>query len=211
MYLSRVKIDAKNRKKISHLIDLSAYHAWVEEAFPFEFRQHERSRKLWRIDTLNGEKYLLVVSEEKPDLQLLEKYGVIGSAETKEYDSFLNSLQTGMCCRFRAVLNPVVSISDPGKKRGRVVPEVTIENQMDYLLRHSAKNGFSLTKDDFVITERSYENWHKGNERLRLSKAAYEGTLKIVDADQFRITLTHGIGKKKAYGFGMMTVIPIKE
>lgn len=211
MYLSRVKIDTDNRKKIRNLVDLSAYHAWVEESFPYEFEHHERSRKLWRIDYLNGEKYLLIVSTEKPDHHLLEKYGVPGSAETKDYDSYLSSLKSGMNCRFRVVLNPVVSTFQSGKKRGRVVPEVTVENQREFLLKRSLKNGFSLSEDDFTITERGYENWHKGNEHLRLSKAAYEGILKIVDPDQFRITLTHGIGKKKAYGFGMMTVIPIRE
>ena len=44
---------------------------------------------------------------------------------------------------------------------------------------------------------------------LRLAYVEYEGILEISDADKFRKTLTEGIGKKKAYGFGMMTVIPI--
>ncbi|NLQ94475.1 type I-E CRISPR-associated protein Cas6/Cse3/CasE, partial [Streptococcus mutans] len=31
------------------------------------------------------------------------------------------------------------------------------------------------------------------------------------DVDRFRKVLTEGIGKKKAYGFGMMTVIPVGD
>ena len=44
---------------------------------------------------------------------------------------------------------------------------------------------------------------------IRLNKATYEGTLKVTDEKLFYNTLTSGIGKKKAYGFGMMTVIPL--
>jgi CRISPR system Cascade subunit CasE len=43
---------------------------------------------------------------------------------------------------------------------------------------------------------------------IRLSKATYEGILRVTDKDLFYHTLTDGIGKKKAYGFGLMTVIP---
>ena len=46
---------------------------------------------------------------------------------------------------------------------------------------------------------------------IRLSKATYEGILTITDKNQFIKTLTRGFGKKKAYGFGMMTVIPEKK
>ena len=87
MYFSRVEIDTQNRRKIKDLTHLGAYHNWVESSFPWEFEQGFRSRKLWRIDSLQGKKYLLLVSEEKPDIKSLEKYGVPGSAQTKLYDN----------------------------------------------------------------------------------------------------------------------------
>ena len=43
-----------------------------------------------------------------------------------------------------------------------------------------------------------------------MSKAVYQGVLTISDEDVMRKTLLDGIGKKKAYGFGMMTVIPLE-
>ena len=45
---------------------------------------------------------------------------------------------------------------------------------------------------------------------LDLAMATYEGNLVVTDKEKFIKTLTEGIGKKKAYGFGMMTVIPIE-
>ncbi|WP_327795969.1 type I-E CRISPR-associated protein Cas6/Cse3/CasE, partial [Tetragenococcus koreensis] len=169
----------------------------------------ERSRKLWRVDQLKGKQYLLVVSPDKPDLHLFEKYGVAGSARSKDYDSFLHSLTDDMRVRFKIVLNPVISKKQDGKQRGRVVPYLSEEDQLTFLLERSEKNGFLLNTEDFFITERSFEVLKKNRQKnLRLSKVTYEGVLTIKDATIFRKTLTAGFGKKKAYGFGMMTVIP---
>ncbi|GMA46889.1 type I-E CRISPR-associated protein Cas6/Cse3/CasE [Tetragenococcus muriaticus] len=209
MYLSQVEVDNNDRYKIQDLTHLGAYHNWVEQSFPNEVALTERSRKLWRIDQLNGKQYLLVVSSDKPDLQLLETYGVKGSARTKEYGSFLSSLDDGMKARFKVVLNPVISKKQEVSRRGRVFPYLSEEDQLNFLLNRAEKNGFLLNAEDFFITERSFEVLKKSRQKdLRLSKVTYEGILEISDVHTFRKTLTEGLGRKKAYGFGMMTVIP---
>ncbi len=210
MYLSRVEIDVRNRRKIKDLTHLGAYHNWVECSFPNEWKESIRSRKLWRIDTLQGRRYLLLVSEEKPDLEKLEKYGIHGSAQTKSYDKFLTSITEGGIYRFRVTLNPVKSISRGEGKRGRVVPEITATQQLRYLEERADQLGFELIPDEYQIVERGWETFRKqGQEMIRLSKATYEGLLKITNRDVFYHTLTRGVGKKKAYGFGLMTVIPV--
>lgn len=214
MYLSRVRIDEDNRQKISKLNHLGAYHNWVEQSFPDEINSGIRSRKLWRIDILKGEKYLLVVSEAKPEISLLEKYGVPHSGQFKSYGDFINHLENGITARFRVTLNPVMAVST-GKssgKRGRIVPHVTVDQQLQYLKQKSLVNGFSLKDDEFIITERSFELLKKSNQKaLRISKVSYEGNLKITDIEKFRKSLIHGIGKKKAYGCGLLTVIPERK
>ncbi|MBR3242128.1 MAG: type I-E CRISPR-associated protein Cas6/Cse3/CasE [Parasporobacterium sp.] len=210
MYLSRVEIDSQNRRKISDLTHLGAYHNWVESSFPAQFKEGTRSRKLWRIDTLQGKKYLLLMSKEKPDLDILEKYGVAGSAETKSYDRFLESIEEGRIYKFRVTLNPVKSLSRGEGKRGRVVPEITAKQQIQYLEERANKHGFELIPDELQIVERGWEPFGKqGQKMIRLSKATFEGALKVTDKTVFYRTLTEGIGKKKAYGFGLLTVIPV--
>lgn len=209
MYLSRVIIDSQDRRKIKDLTHLGAYHNWVESSFPEEFREKTRSRKLWRIDTLRGEKYLMLVSEKEPDKQRFEKYGVPGSAETKDYNKFLQTIGEGQNYRFRVTLNPVKAISQGTGKRGRIVPEITAEQQLQFLESRADKLGFKLIPNEYRIVERSWEPFRKqGQKMIRLSKATYEGILRVTDKDLFYHTLTDGIGKKKAYGFGLMTVIP---
>lgn len=211
MYLSRVELDARNRQKIRDLTHVGAYHSWVENSFPEEEKRGERSRKLWRLDTLHGKKYLLVLSESEPDLEELEKYGVYGTAQTKSYDAFLRNIQAGKLYRFRAVLNPEHSQAIGPNERGRVFPEVTVNQQLAYLERRAEKNGFELLPKEYTITDRCYVVLKKnGQKPVHLCQVAYEGVLRVKDTEVFRHALMHGIGRKKAYGFGLMTVIPME-
>ncbi|MCH4039043.1 MAG: type I-E CRISPR-associated protein Cas6/Cse3/CasE [Lachnospiraceae bacterium] len=210
MYLSRVELDSQNRQKISDLTHVGAYHSWVENSFPDE--QGVRSRKLWRLDVLQNKTYLLIVSVGKPDLTRLEKYGVPGSAETKDYDHFLNSIKEGQSYRFRAVLNPVHSVSNRAEGRGKVYPEITVKQQLEFLEKRAASNGFELISDQYTITDRRFVVLKKSGQRpVKLSRVAYEGVLRVQDIELFRNALMQGIGRKKAYGFGMMTVIPVEK
>ncbi len=93
MFLSRVERANNNRQQIKSLTHLGAYHDWVEQSFPEEMKQGERLRHLWRLDQIAGREYLLILSQNKPDLQALSRYGVPGTEMTKNYDQFLNQLQ----------------------------------------------------------------------------------------------------------------------
>lgn len=212
MYISRVQLDTNNRQKIRHLTHLGAYHDWVERSFPQEIKCGERTRKLWRIDQLNGKEYLLIVSQSSPDLTALCRYGVVGTAATKDYEPFLNMLKTDMTCRFRIVLNPVIADADGIQmgERGRIKPHITVKQQMKYLKDRAEMHGFLLYDEEYIIKERDFAIWRKGKDHIRLSRVAYEGMLHIKDANLFRHLLTEGMGKKKAYGFGLMTVIPLE-
>ena len=51
--------------------------------------------------------------------------------------------------------------------------------------------------------------FHKGASRQTVSirSVTYEGALAVTDAELFKKLLTEGIGRGKAYGLGLMTVI----
>lgn len=211
MYISRVEIDSTDRKKLRELSHLGAYHNWVEQSFPEEWEKHIRTRKLWRIDRLQHRHYLLIVSETAPDLERLELYGVQGTAQTKSYDSFLQSLRSGRQYRFKLTANAVKSEADRSRKRGRVRPLLNREEQLQFILERAEKNGFSVRPESVIMTESGRETLKKGNDRaVKLLSVTYEGVLEIIDKAVFIQTLTDGIGKKKAYGFGLMTVIPVE-
>ncbi len=212
MNISRVEIDIENRRKIKNLTHLGAYHNWVEQSFPDEIDKKERTRKLWRVDRLHGKNYLIIISQEKPDIRALEKYGVEGSGQTKPYDDYLNHLKTGDRMRFRVTLNPSITRSKGSGNRGETKPHVTMKHQLQYLMERSEKNGFTLKENEYTIVERGYETFRKRDQRpIRWIKVVYEGILTINNKEVFSKTLIEGFGKHKAYGFGMMTVMPIND
>lgn len=207
-YISRVEIDTRNRRKILELSHLGAYHNWVEKSFPEEFAAGQRSRKLWRIDLLNRHSYLLIVSQSEPDMTQLEAYGVPGTGQCKSYDAFLQSLMYGQKMSFRLTANPVRSVKQDDR-RGKVYPHVTAGQQLEYLEKRAEGLGFALADNDYQIVRRDFPILRKkGGKTIKLARAIYEGNLIIENADIFRKTLTEGVGKEKAYGFGMMTVVP---
>lgn len=207
MYLSRVEIDINNRRKVKDLTHMGAFHNWVESSFPDEIEKRIRTRKLWRIDKLNGREYLLMVSKTKPSIEGLELYGLEGTAKTKAYDEFLNKIENGKSYRFRVVLNPVVAEMEGGS-RGKTKP-LPNSKHLQFLLDRSEKNGFSLNENEFCVVSRGNVSLKKeGVREVRLSRVCYEGRLKVTDKDILKESLIKGIGRKKAYGFGMMTLIP---
>lgn len=234
MYLSRVEIDTKNRQKIKDLDNLAKYHNWVERSFDEKYSKI-RPRHLWRIDQIGNHQYLLVLSEEKPNLNKLEKYGVSKTAETKDYDHYLNNIKEGSKWRFKLTANPTHRINDGNKSR--IVPHITIQQQLYWLLDRSEKNGFRIIRNDdqarikaihlkkpiisvdttkFIsdesyqmnITNRDWPVLEKNSRRMKISRVTFEGFLKVTDLDKFRNVLTKGIGREKAYGMGLLTVIP---
>lgn len=235
MYLSRVEIDTKNRQKISDLSHLGAYHNWVEQSFPDEIKNKKRLRHLWRIDQVGNKNYLLVLSEEKPDLTKLERYGVPHTAETKNYEQFLNSLVEGKKYRFRLTANPTHRVINATTGKSRVVPHITILQQINWLLDRVNKHGFEIVKgknmhpyqiikNGEVLNQKEYiyqldvtsRDWpllrRKGNSRgMKLSRVTFEGILEITDLEKFKETLIKGIGREKAYGMGLLTVIPLEN
>lgn len=212
MYISRVEVDTFNRRKTKDLMHLGAYHSWVEDSFPDEKDNKIRSRKLWRIDVLGKKMYLILVSENKPNLTLLEKYGVEGSAQTKDYDNFLSNIKNGDLMRFRVTLNPVISESQGSGKRGKIKPCYDEKSQIKFLLDRSSINGFSVDIDSLLLKEKGTSILKKhGFGQINFLKIVFEGILTVEDEDVFRKLLVTGLGKHKAYGFGLMTVIPIEN
>ena len=99
------------------------------------------------------------------------------------------------------------------KKDGKVYPHVTVEQQSKWLLDRAKGLGFDILESDgipsFSVINREWQVLkRKGGRSVKLSKVTYQGYLKIVDLDLFRSALLKGVGREKAFGMGLMTVIP---
>ena len=97
MYLSRAELDPTRRETMVALISPQKFHGAVENAFP-----GARRRRLWRLDQLGEKLYLLLLSEERPDLTALcAQFGTGAPPETRPYDPLLERVTAGSCWQFR--------------------------------------------------------------------------------------------------------------
>ena len=206
MKLTRMALNLKKRKTMYALSSPSIFHGAVESAF-----QGERKRNLWRIDCLHGTTYLMILSDEEPDLtKAVQEFGVDGSSwESRDYTPLLERITKDSVWQFRLCANPTYSESREGK-RGKVHAHRTPEHQTEWLIHQGEKHGFKVTEDSFSVTESRWYHFTKENgsgKEVKLLSVTYEGILTVTDEELFREVLKQGLGREKAYGMGMMTVI----
>ena len=205
MYLSRVAIDTKKYDTMKALYNMQIFHGMVEKSF-----SGERQRKLWRLDTLGGTDYLLLLSDTPPENETLpNQIGFEYSCwETKAYDKLLTSIKKGSKWRFRLTANPTVSIMREGKQRGKVKAITIAEKQREWLKSQGIKRGFFIENDSFDVVKSEWKTFKKERTEINILGATFEGILTVIDEELFIQTLKTGIGREKAYGMGLLTVIP---
>ena len=205
MYLIRMELDTSKRKCAMALSSPSLFHGAIESSFP------EVSRKLWRIDKLRGVTYLLLLSDVKPDLSAAaEQFGTERGWQSRNYDELLGSICSGDRRRFRLTANPVITKSAGTGERGTVMAHLTYTQQEKWLYDRAEKYGFSLKEGEFSVTQSEWVMFRKRRDNGRpvsFKETTFEGILTVTDAELFRETLCRGIGREKAYGCGLMTVL----
>ena len=213
MYMSRIKLNLSKRDTILALTNPQMIHGALEVNRPREENDH--NRLLWRIDKLNNEYYLIVVSQEKPKLrQVGEQFGSGSeSIETRDYDQLLDRIHNGSRWVFRLTVNPSKAAGNnrDSTGRGRRVARSSEKYLREWLQKKSVKNGFSVEEGAYkcVSVQRvQFQKKHRGKP-VSFIEATFEGILEVTDEALFKKMLCHGIGKEKAYGMGLMTILPV--
>ena len=218
MYLSRVKLNTKLRKTMIALASPSKLHGTLETAFCGQENSSDpRPRKLWRIDVLGEDTYLLILSQAVPDLSVIvSQLGFDNaSGETKSCEALFNRITPGSRWHFRLVANPTIAYShkSSGGTKSKVCCHITVEHQRKWLLDRAEKHGFLLNSEDFDITQSRWICFRKGNcrQQVMFKSVTYEGALTVKNAELFKQALINGLGREKAYGQGMLTVVKSPE
>jgi CRISPR system Cascade subunit CasE len=205
MYLSRIRLNESRRDTMRALSSPHILHGAIEQAFC-----GERQRNLWRVDHLNGNCYLLILSTQQPDLtHIAKQFGCPSDDplwETKDYSKLLDRLETGQNWHFRLCANPVRSSFAIGK-RGEVHAHVTTKQQKQWLQTRACKNGFDVYEDSFDVIETNWKIFFKNpGTKVTIRTAVFEGILMITDVEKLKHALVCGIGRAKAYGCGLLTL-----
>lgn len=239
MYLTRFRVNTGRSEARRLLGSPHRTHGAVNASFPTPpARDGSGPRVLWRVDrNTPSETLLYIVSPTRPDLtHLVEQAGWPASDEpgwtTFMYADFLTALHPGDTWGFRLTANPVHNIrhehlkeGDPTKRAAHKTPR----HQMTWLLKRQEQAGFEIVqkpverrllprgdKYELIVRDQVPLRFHRtpartGRDDVQITRVTFDGRLRVTDADLFRRTLTHGLGKAKAYGCGLMTLAAVRE
>lgn len=153
-------------------------------------------------------------------------YGVV----VRELDRFLDRLEAGQRWGFRLCVNPTFREKSQLDRKGRkkVLAHVTQEQQTKWVLDRAERYGFKILesadlggelpvledsqgqrvdgKNLLINGERSLVEFRRGERRITLAVATFEGVLEVSDPQALRYAVVNGIGRGKAYGCGLLTL-----
>lgn len=157
--------------------------------------------------------------------------------ETRDYEPLLSRITAGQLWAFRLVANPTRDVrrdltgAASSDIIGKRVSHLTVAQQAAWLIGNSAsssdngpddnasravRHGFTVTNDDatgqprLIVADRhEWQCRRADGKTITIVTARYDGVLRVLDADLFRHTLTHGIGHAKAFGCGLLTIAPV--
>jgi len=213
-FLTRFRINPRRRDAQKLLASPHALHAAVLAGFP-DVEPTADARILWRLDAEGPRADLYIVSPHRPDLtHLVEQAGwpSLPEWDSRPYEPLLERIRTGERYAFRLTANPVHSVRTGDDGRGKPRGHVTAAQQEQWLLDRQDGAGFSTTTTDgsssLRVSERRTLNFRRREATVTLRIATYEGVLAVTDRDRFVRTLTHGLGRAKGYGCGLLTIAP---
>ena len=166
---------------------------------------------LWAVDKRRGNFQLTALSDRPPHRTIEAVTGAsMSTAELSE--SFLDPYDYA----FRTVVNPVRSVKRTGDgisrlARGVVVPVKGRDEIGKWFLRLAASHGFSIKQDSLEIGQIIVDGFAgKAGHRVTLQKARITGICHVEDRELFKKAVLGGIGRGKAFGCGLLQVVPIQ-
>lgn len=221
---TRILLNPQKRGGRRLLSNPQAMHAAVRASFPPDL-DDSAARILWRVDHDGHEHTLYVVGPEEPDRAVIVDQAGWSTrpGDTADYEPLLDGLRMGHERSFRLTANPVRSLSSDGAKRGKLVPHVTPAQQVTWLVDKAPELGFEVRPSspsgtaedpapDVIVNRREDLSFSRRDDALprpgtvTLRTARFDGSLRVTDVAKFRRTLTHGIGRGRAYGCGLLTL-----
>jgi len=203
-YLTQAFLDYEVAAR-HRLRDLYDWHQLVWEAFP---RRDDQPRDfLTRLDRREPEQQfrLLIVSPQRPVRPDLWP-DARDAWQTREINPAFFSHRH---YRFQLRANPTKR-DNASRKR---LPLRTPQEQTVWLRRKATQSGF-------VVDEEALRMIPEGREWFRVEKRGqsgfhhaveFEGVLAVTDSHAFQAAFTKGIGSAKSFGFGLLSLVPLRR
>lgn len=179
------------------VFDTYTIHKLVYSLFPQ--REEESRRFLFAYKGGDfSEKRVLILSHDSP---LDPKYGTINSKEVPA--SFLAQDYYG----FEVQINPVRR----DNKTKCLIPVRGKEELLAWFTEKAPSSGFSVMPGSLSVGSTDVLQFKKDGKQVVLGKAVFIGRLKVTDRQLFIHSFANGLGKGKAFGFGLLQIIPVDK
>lgn len=204
--LSLLELNPRSSRCRKDVRNLQAMHQSIMSMFPdiSERQARQKLGVLWRIEPTK-KPTLLIQSKITPQFCALpDNYA---STKTKNIDKHLSSLKPGSLIRYRTTLNPVRSSRTDGKKNTQTV--IPFSDQPDWWKARAERIGLVLEDDPILIGQpTNYVCRINGQpSKLPIYSTRVDGFASVRDAEVLRNALVNGVGRAKAWGCGLLTVI----
>lgn len=193
MILTKVTMDTGCCLKYK-ITDPYSIHRMVYSFFP----EKSPERFLYADQGLSGNRReILILSGSVPELP-----EDVPGCSRKIGDQFFSHSSF----RFEILLNPVKT-TPRSNKREPVKGQLPL---LTYFTDRMKKWGFECDLETLEVVILPSMNFTKKGHSCRMHKVKYRGVLTVTDQDTFRKCFESGIGHGKAFGFGLLQLIPIK-
>lgn len=178
MYLSRIQVDLSKVRSV---------HRLVMAGFPQVDSNSPRAqlKVLYRVDG----RYILVQSDLKPDWSQ-----VLAPGQWESKPSRLE-IKVGRQYLFRATINPVAQ--NRGRRRYSVPIETWLENRQ-----------LGADLDIRKVNYHTVSDFSRTGRRLTMDACDIEGVLTVTDTQVLQACIENGLGRAKAYGCGLISLVP---
>lgn len=146
---------------------------------------------------------ILLLSNRSPKEKVDGKYGEVQSKAIS--DSFLHHSNY----RFKVIVNPTKRDSASRK----LVPIRGREAIHDWFAERAKTSwGFEVLPDQLQVDSINVLQFKDKNQRdITMAQAQVQGVLKVTDRQQFINSFSQGIGRGRAFGCGLLQLVPLLE
>ena len=208
VFLSKIILDIRHPSARQAVRDANDMHRNLMAGFSMcasDRCPRADKRILYRVFSRRDRVYLLVSSEERPNVDELARRGFYTEdALIRDISGLRRSFRTGQYLRFELLASPCKKISGEGKNSRRVFLKTEAERE-NWIRRRGMEGGFRVVQvEEFggridILGKRDSMN-------VRNAGVLFSGILQIMDAEKFWHCFITGIGPAKAYGMGMLNV-----
>jgi len=215
---SRVRLDPASREVWHWVRHASALHGALWRAFPGVHHDspnaRARIRLLHRVEVNRSAQEIVLYAQAEP-VPRWDTLPVLGTPQIRNVDAIHENIRAGDELAFRLCVHPRVhrqqwrTAVSPTEREPVGAPVVCARayacrgvGAIAWLKSRCERFGFTFDPESVVTIDERHEKI-KGEPH---ATTRFDGRLRVLDAEAFRAALQNGVGPRKAYGCGLLTV-----